>query len=198
MPMTDREFNTEMNRRIKAWSNNFTIDKNLAHIKEVIEVVSNLHNEYDRIFWYKQGYHLMTSHFLDESEHKGIPPFYVAEIFPYMAKTVANLHRAQEQGDRERIRLESAHYQDVQYFLKWADQHKTEERLDNIIIIRSEYPFRSIKREFSSTQWYQIYKEYQEYMLDEADYYRDLSGYGQNDALTNEIDQRLKKLNDQK
>lgn len=198
MPMTNREFNAEMNRRIKAWSDNFTIDKNIAHIKEVIEVVSQLNDEYDRVFWYKQGYYLMTSHFLDESEHEGIPPFYVAKIFPYMARTVANLHRAQEQGDRERIRLESAHYQDVQYFLKWADQHKTEQRLDDVIIIRSDYPCRSIKREFSSTQWYRIYKEYQEYMLKEADYYRDLSGYGQNDEMTNKIDERLKRLNDQK
>lgn len=178
---SDVEIEAELNRRIKAWGDSFTIDKNLMHIKEVITLVNRLDDEYDRIFWYKQGYQLMTSHLLDESVHEDVPPFYVVKIFPYMAKTVANLHRAQERNDQERIRLESAHYQDVQYFLKWADQHKTAERLDNIIIIHSDYPFRSFREEFTSEQWHKIYLEYQEYMLSEAGYYHDLSGYGGNE-----------------
>ena len=160
-------------RRLQAWKTAFNIDKNLSKIQEVIQEVSHVKEEYLKIYWYKQGYFLMTQEVPDE-----YASFTLEDVVPRTFAARGEMVEAKKLNSPELYKFALDKYQDCKDFMENAKNGQVGEFLDNMIIVEKVPPYRA-RKEFSSNEWEKIYLQYKKYLNDIAPKYKEYSGYGE-------------------
>lgn len=160
-------------KRLQAWTTAFNIDKNLSKIQEVMQEVSHVKEEYLKIYWYKQGYFLMTQEVPDE-----YASFTLENVVPRTFAARGEMAEAKKLDSPELYKFALDKYQDCKAFMENAKNGQVGEFLDNMIIVEKVLPYRA-RKEFSSNEWERIYLQYKKYLNDIASKYKEYSGYGE-------------------
>lgn len=159
-------------KRLQAWTTAFNIDKNLSKIQEVMQSVSHIKEDYIKIYWYKQGYFLMTQEVPDAHAS-----FTLENVVPRTFAARGEMAEAKNLNSPELYKFATMKYQDCKAFMSNAKKGQIGEFLDNLMIIQKVPPYRA-RKEFSVGDWERIYMQYQKYLNDIAPKYKKYSGYG--------------------
>lgn len=159
-------------RRLSAWTTAFNIDKNLSKIQEVMQSVSHIKEDRMKIYWYKQGYFLMTQDVPDKNAS-----FTLEDVVPRTFAARGEMVEAKKLNSPELYKFATMKYQDCKAFMDNAKKNQIDDFLDNLMIIKKAPPYRA-RKEFSADDWEIIYLQYQKYLNDIAPKYKKYSGYG--------------------